>query len=317
MRANILKKVLRPENFQILDLHLPFFGTNRFWRSIGFRWKQGPLIKRTNNFITNGLNSKYDLIWVDKAIMLTPETTKLLKSHTSYLIHYTPDTAFFQNKSSLFFKSLPFYDCLITTKSFDIPLYKQYIPQDKIHLLTQGFDSTVHFPRLSFAQKGDHVLFIGLYEPARAELISELLKNGIAVHLAGYHWRTFVRKNTYPGLTFLGNSVLKDQYALEVSKAKFALGLISKRFPELHTTRTFEIPACGTALITERNKETNAFFAEDEVLFYQDTEDLLAKVRYYAHKPKALKKLTEKGTQKVQAFDYESQFRKLLQELRI
>ena len=41
---------------------------------------------------------------------------------------------------------------------------------------------------------------------------------------------------------------------------KWPGGLLAKWVPELHTTRTFEIPACGTALVTERNSETALVF---------------------------------------------------------
>ena len=43
---------------------------------------------------------------------------------------------------------------------------------------------------------------------------------------------------------------------------------------ELHTTRTFEIPACGTILITEKNVETLSFFNPDEVIFFEDIYDI-------------------------------------------
>nr|WP_237691519.1 glycosyltransferase [Mangrovimonas futianensis] len=60
-----------------------------------------------------------------------------------------------------------------------------------------------------------------------------------------------------------------------------ALGLLSKRFPELHTTRTLEIPACGTALLTEKNEEICRIFDDHEVVFFKDKEDLVCKIKYY------------------------------------
>lgn len=45
----------------------------------------------------------------------------------------------------------------------------------------------------------------------------------------------------------------------------FARGALSRRFPERHTTRTFEIPACGTVLITEWNEEISVFLGEKSV----------------------------------------------------
>ena len=48
----------------------------------------------------------------------------------------------------------------------------------------------------------------------------------------------------------------------ELGANAVGLGLLSKRFPERHTTRTFEIPACGALLATERTADTTRFFDE-------------------------------------------------------
>lgn len=63
-------------------------------------------------------------------------------------------------------------------------------------------------------------------------------------------------------------------YAAAYSKVWVGLGLLSKRFPELHTTRTFEIPACGAILATESTADTTHFFNVDEALFFSDYKDL-------------------------------------------
>lgn len=312
MRCDNLKNILAPQFFDVINTNIPFLNLNQFWKSIGFRFKKGKAIKEINKFVISNINLDYDLIWVDKAVFLTSKTTNLLKSKTNLLIHYTPDTAFFHNKSKLFFNSLSYYDFIITTKSFDLPYYNRYIDKSKIIILNQGFDNTVHYSRVKFDSKENYILFIGLYEPARAEIINNLLNNGIQVCLAGMKWRSFVRKNKVKGLTFLGDSIFKDEYAFEISKAKMALGLVSKRFPELHTTRTFEIPACGTALITERNSETTSFFNEDEVIFFNDENELVKKINYYFKNSPQLKVLTEKGMKKVNDFDYEIQLKQAL-----
>ena len=135
----------------------------------------------------------------------------------------------------------------------------------------------------------------------------QLIDNQINVKLAGHKWGKFVSKNsTNPYLDYLGETITSDNYAKMISSALFSLGCLSKRFPELHTTRTFEIPACGTALLTERNEETTSFFDEDEAIFYDNLDDLINKLRYYEKNLKALKDLTDKGMRKVNdgGYDY-------------
>ena len=94
----------------------------------------------------------------------------------------------------------------------------------------------------------------------------------------------------------------------------FGLGLLSKRFPELHTTRTFEIPACRTALLTERNQETQSFFQETEAIFYENTDELIKKVKYYQEDTNELELITRRGYDRVnlEGYDYYSLLKNII-----
>ena len=79
-------------------------------------------------------------------------------------------------------------------------------------------------------------------------------------------------------LAFEGEEVFGDAYASLFSRAWIGLGLLTKRFPELHTTRTLEIPACGAVLATERTVDTSTMFADNEALFFDDYGSLANRV---------------------------------------
>ena len=129
-------------------------------------------------------------------------------------------------------------------------------------------------------------MFVGLAEPDRERCIDTLLKNGISVRLAGRGWAEFVSKRSHDSrLTFAGDAVFGDDYASLVSHAWVGLGLLSKRFPELHTTRTFEIPACGAILATKRTADTEQFFSDSEAIFFEDYADLAKKLRTLMETP--------------------------------
>ncbi len=316
LRAECLSNILESDDFDVIDTHIPFFKSPRLFRSIGFRFFRGPLIWKINNFIRKKLIRGYDVIWVDKATFIQKSTTKALKKSTKTLIHYTPDTMFYENQSFHFYRSLKYYDYAITTKSFDWEGYKNYLEDKQMLFVPQGYSTELHYPRTTFQDKKNHVLFIGLYEQHREDMLNFLLKNGINVVLAGKNWKHFVENNSNPGLTYLGEGLFKDEYATTISRSLFGLGLVSKRFPELHTTRTFEIPACGTALITERNKETTTYYDENEVLFFSTKEELLEKVKYYQKNIQELELLTQRGTRKVnvEGYNYQSQLKWICKE---
>lgn len=318
-RADTLKALLKAEVFEVIDTSIPFNNSAQPWRSLAFRLKIGKTVACTNTYVLDRCSGRYDLIWVDKAILLSHSTTQKLRAATSCLVHYTPDTAFKDNVSKLFYSSLPLYDFAITTKSFEKTAYQAYIKPEQILLTTQGYDSRLHYPRHPFGDKAAHVVFIGLYEPYRAQVLSALLKVGVPVVLAGKKWSRFVKQHQHHSLQYLGEGLFAEAYATALSKAQMALGLLSKRFPELHTTRTFEIPACGTVLLTERTVETAHFFRDDEVVFYKDIPDLVHQVQTLLKDPARMKTIAQKGTARVQqeGYDYREQLRGLLQKMEL
>ena len=308
MRCKVIQKILKPTIFQVIDTHIPFYKTHRLLRSFGFRYKKGPLINNINKYIVAALNDEtYDLIWVDKAVFLTPKTTALLRSRASKLVHFTPDPAFTFHKSRLFLKSLSYYDFLVTTKSYELEHYYKYIKTEKVLYATQGFDAKLHKPSKHPFSKKEGFVFIGHYEDQRGEVLEKLLQNDIKITLAGIKWRQFAKKHqNNPNLIYLGDGVYGEDYVKTLQKAKMAWGALSKWVPELHTTRTFEIPACGTALVTERNLETQSFFKDDEAIFYTNENDLIEKITFFMNNDKPLEVLTKKGASRAvtSAYDY-------------
>ena len=204
MRADTLRSILKSQIFKIIDTHVPFYNTQRFWRSFGFRYKRGSLINNINKYIVAALKEEaYDLIWVDKAVFITPKTTALLRSRASKLVHFTPDPAFTFHKSRLFLKSLSYYDFLVTTKSYELEHYYKYIKTEKVLYATQGFDAKLHKPSKHPFSKKEGFVFIGHYEDQRGEVLEKLLQNDIKITLSGIKWHQFAKKHqNNPNLIF-------------------------------------------------------------------------------------------------------------------
>lgn len=320
MRGEILAGLIGASANVVVDTNVPINSSGRFFKSIGWRYYFGPLIKKVNNYIRERIKDleKDDFVWVDKGVFIEPLILSEIKAAGAFLVHYTPDTAFAHNRSKLFFKGLPFYDACITTKTFELNDYGKAGSQKTI-FCTQGYNPDLHQPLHSYVDKAG-ICFIGLAEPNRIHIVSKLIEAGFTIKLGGFGWSKLVKKySTYPGFTFLGERVFGEDYAKAISSSIFGLGLLSKRFPELHTTRTFEIPACGTALITEDNTEIRQFYGEDEVLYFHNDDDLVNKIQYYLNNKNQLQVLIEKGTEKMRTgrFDYPSILKNILVQLDI
>lgn len=319
MRADQIENLNNAYQMDIIDTHIPFYKTNRIFRSFGFRYKKGPLIRNINSYVQKSLKeNSYDLVWVDKGVFLNLKTIKLLRALSKLMVHFTPDPSFTFHKSKLFNNSLSFYDYVITTKSFEIEAYKKYLNEDKVIYVTQGFDKKMHLPSNKDFSKKKDVVFIGHYEDSRAEVIQELLNSKVGVVLAGIKWDEFAKTNSNNDyLDYRGSGIYGSEYVSAIQDAKIAWGAISKWIPELHTTRTFEIPACGTALLTERNKETKTFFNEEDVIFYSNTNELIERVKFFMENDSRLKDVTCNGYNKVieDGYDYESILSKVFEKI--
>jgi len=314
MRGENLKSILKPAVFEVIDINEPIYTTNRFIRSLGWRWHKGPLVGKVMKFIEKKVDGHYDLLWVDKGVFIGPELVDMIDAKVK--AHYTPDTAVVFNKSDYFFRSIPRYDYCITTKSFEMGAYEQKGARN-ILFCTQGYDPRFHRPYLPFEEKKG-VVFVGHCEEAREQVLSRLLEKRIRVTLAGPHWDKFAAKHRNDVLlSYVGKGVYGAEYGRLLSGALVGLGLLSRWFPERHTTRTLEIPACGTALLTERNGDTTGIFREDEVIFYENEKELLDRVDAALRDQAALRQLTQKGYERVTRgeFDYNSILQALLRRM--
>ncbi len=319
MRADVLQGLLPAFEWDLIDTDEGFRSAGRLSRSVSFRYKTGPLVDEINRRISNNTRDvKYDLAWVDKGIYLCPTTVAHIRDRAKQLIHFTPDTAFHANRSRHFFKSAALYDLLVTTKSFELENYYRITSKDRVMLATQAYNAHLHRPPEHPVAKKPVAAFIGLYEPDRERCLTALLAAGVPVRLGGRGWSRFIRLHaSHPRLHYLGEEIFGTDYVDEYASASIGLGLLSKRFPELHTTRTFEIPACGTMLATERTPDTVSFFDEDEALFFDNYAELARQISSLLSDPKKIETISRKGHQRVLADgrDYASVLSGVLQRL--
>ena len=281
MRAEWLRALTPEWTWLWVDTDESMLRSPHLWQTLAFRSKWGPVLTAINAQVRTQMpQGPHHLIWVDKGVFLWRETVKHLRRQTRRLVHFTPDTAFHANRSRHFNRCLGLYDLLVTTKSFEVDAYCRRVDPARVFLTTQGYDSRVHQPLETAGGRRREVAFVGLAEADREHCLGLLLEQGVPVRLAGRGWGRFLKRwRDSPHLHFEGESVFGDAYAAILAGAWVGVGLLSKHFPELHTTRTFEIPACGTILATEDTADTSRCFGPHEAIFFQDYAALAVKLR--------------------------------------
>lgn len=306
LRAQALCDLLPSHAWNLIDSDLIFLRAPRWQRSLWFRLRTGPAVAAMNRLVLSQLGTEpYEIAWIDKGVWLWPDTISQIRQLARRMVYYTPDTSFLANKSRFFDATMALYDLIVTTKSLELTEFKKRSPRAQIELVTQAYDATLHSPRCTFAEKRKEAVLIGLCEPDRERCIEQLLEHEIAVRIGGFGWQKFLRRHVgNRRLQFAGEKIFDRRYAETLSLGAVGLGLMTQRFPELHTTRTFEIPACGTALATVRNSETSKFFGEEEAIFFTDHADLARRVVALMNDDVQLKAITEAGTRRVKAGAY-------------
>lgn len=312
-RRELLDEIYKTKSLVIdFNLFLPelWLLKSLFWRFqhlIRLKSFEQALIKEISGV-------KYDLVWIDKGLFLKSTLIESLRHQSNKLVFFTPDCFFYQNDVPAVRKRLHLFDLVVTTKSFEIHQFEKYMCPSNLMLVNQGY-SKVEAPAFQEKRKFD-VLFIGKCEAYRETVVKHLAKAGIRIAVGGDGWR---KKNYFlkrHHVTFLGDDFRGEEYDELISKSKICLGLLSKNFPELHTTRTFEIPYFGSVLATERNAETQEFFDEGEALFYNTLEDLSMNINNLLQDEK-WRDMAKAGQRKVlnSAYSWEDQIEQVVKRI--
>jgi hypothetical protein len=281
-----------------------------FFISVQGRLGLGPIVKRADQIlIQEASRFKPDILWIDGGFFVSKETLEAIRrKFHCMIIHYTPDSLFSPGMSNRCMKhAISAYDAVVTTKEQDLSTYEQLGAQRIVSSL-QGFDPQIHRPvSLTYDERGEFgcdVSFVGQYMNDRAgslDYLSQSLKLNLRIYGMGWHSRSApVRlKPLFHG------PAIGDDYARVVCASRITLGFLNREVGDTFTTRTFEIPACGSFLLAERTSMHQKLFIEDsEAVFFSSDEELVDKVKFYLTNGNERERIAKAGHMKVMISGY-------------
>lgn len=263
-----------------------------------------------NDIIKSASSGKFDIVWIDKGIYINEKTFKKLKELQpgAVIVGYSPDNMIERhNQTQCFLDTFKYYDYYFTTKSFIVEDLKK-LGCSKVMFVNNAYEATFHHPyEISDFERmrlGGKVGFIGKWEQERCESIIYLTKNGIPVRVwGGGKWLKYKGNNN--NLIIEDKGLFSSDYNRALSAFDISLCFLRKINNDQQTTRTMEIPACGSLLMAERTPEHERLFKDGvEAVFFSSNEELLEKCKYYLDNPDKLKDVAQAGLKRCKESGY-------------
>lgn len=246
------------------------------------------------------LGASHDVVWIDKGITIRRTTLRSLRMSNPgiKIIGYSPDNmAERPFNSAHFLSALPEYDVFITTKSYGVAELGA-LGSRKTVFCENAFDPCTHKPAsaaggLVGAPTID-VGFVGTYERDRADAILAACRNGITIDVFGNGWEAL--QSPIPETLRLHPSVNGPAYASTLASCRIALCFLRRLSRDLQTTRSVEIPACGTFMLAERTDEHLGLFTEGaEAAYFSSSGEMIEKIRHYLADDRARSRIAQAG----------------------
>lgn len=275
------------------------------WQRIKIRLQWPPLVRSIGDALLREVKRyRPDCVWIDQGILFPSKILDAIKKiHSCVLVHYTPDSLNSPGMGNrLFRQALSKYDVCFTNKKCELENYKK-LGSKQVFYSWQGYDPSIHRPLELSAEEHEKfcsdVVFVGQYMTARAQFIEYIEKNiNCRIKLYGRGWANGPTGHTLGSLE--QGWVYGDDYAKAVSGAKIALCFLNREVKDEYTSRSFEIPACGTMMLAERTKVHQSLFEEDkEAVYFETAEELLDKVKYYLAHDDIRKRIADAGYRKI------------------
>lgn len=294
----------------------------RLARSVQHRLASGPAVSALNRELVSAADSAcVDWIWIDKGIWVTPQTLERLAAPGRRLIHYAGDPLIMFHRTRHFISSIPKYDVLLTTKEYEVALYQRYGARRVISVM-HGYDPELFRPRRLSAEESSFfasdVCFVGHCEPHYRRRIAAAAATGAEIAVWG-RWQRAAATRPWLGRLVRGPGVWGEEYVAALNSAKIGLGLLTRLAPDSSTTRTFEIPACGTFLLAERSTEHSQLFVEGrEAEFFDSDDEMREKIAWYLQHDVERERIAAAGYRKcVQAgYSYLDRLRGVISAIR-
>ena len=262
-------------------------------------------------------NNYFDIIFIFKGMELDRNTISIIKEDSScskWINIYTDDPFNIKLKSASNKNVLDCFDMFdfFCTWSKDIEKKLKKFSK-KIIYLPFAFDNLINFNKKYFISKNKNILFYGSYDSDRGNILKYI--TDYEVNIYGNNWRNNNFKN-FDNFNINYKDIYQEDLASAIFKSDLVLNLLRSQVGNAHNMRTFEIPGYNGLMLTERTKEQNFFFPENESCFmFSSKDEMLNKIDYILSNKKKIKKIKDEGFKIAKDHTYVKRINYLLKKI--
>jgi len=269
---------------------------------------------------------KPNLAWIEKPLMLFPETLEECKRRLPdcTFVCFQDDDPFGKRSGEeplwkYFKQSIPLFDIHLVKKDVDLEEFPRHGAK-RVIKFRGGYFGRIFRPYDHSSLLAQHkwpVSFVGTAIDRRIDIVGDLIgQYKTDLNIFGNSWnRHWVyyrhRKRFHP-------AVHSEDYAKTIAGSKISLGFVSFSNRDEFTMRSFEIPACRGFFLGQRTRAHQELYNEgEEAEFFDTTEECADKINYYLAHDSVREKIASAGYARCIASDYslESSIRQTLRQI--
>ena len=288
-----------------------------FSRRVAFRvlrpWVRWSIRRR----LTREIRGQYDMVFFHKTNEVPPGFLKEVRERTGGKLYcFYPDHPYHVNgvnANSFTVGVVAATDCYFIWGRFIAPALSRAGAR-RVEHLPFGWDPDLHYPpALSPTERERYrsqVAFVGSHSEERAAWFSCLLDHDVG--LWGPGWGRATRRDARFAKAVRGPARVGREFAKVYAAADIGVNLIQV-YGNGHNMRTFEAPACGGFVMSNRTEELVRMFREgEEIVCFSTPEELREKVAYYLERPAERARIARNSWERIQGDTYLERARRIL-----
>jgi len=207
------------------------------------------------------------------------------------------------------FSPISEYDAIFTFSRALVPVFFQ-LGAKRVEWLPFGWDRNVHHPSASENNVAFECAYFGSWGPIQEQWLTVLSDFNLAIF--GNGWYHLPKKSPLFRSWRQGEGI-GVRMAKEIARSQVVFNLIRAEHGCAHSMKTFEIPACGGFMLSNRTEEQSLFFRDGhDAVFFDTFEEMKDKCAFYLSHPTLRTDIIKNALSRIKENDYFSRARSIV-----